>query len=388
MARLTSVHSALRLLFLLTAVLAHPFCAWPDAASPIEAYQTGRATTRATASLKRGINFGDAMEAAPNEGDWGWKLSASAFRIVKEAGFDHVRVPMRISAHAGTEIPYEISPRFLSRIDWVIGEALSRDLAVVIDMHHYEEIMEAPAAHANRLVELWRQIATRYRKLPPAVVFEILNEPRGNLTADIWNPILARTIAAIRAIDPDRTLIIEGANWASAKDLRDTLHFPANDKNLIASFHLYAPNYFTHQGAHWMADQFQTRGLVFPGPPAKPVDPLPAANAHAESREFFARYNKEPEETNPGGPSAITQQMQMAQDFAQRTGLRVYMGEFGSIARADVKSRARWTSMARTEAEKRGFGWAYWDFCRSFKARTACGPGGRWIPEIKAALLD
>src|SRR5690242_20721225 len=66
----------------------------------IAAFQAGSAVTHATADLRRGISFGDAMDA-PNEGDWGWKISASDFVAVRQAGFDHVRVPMRISAHAG-----------------------------------------------------------------------------------------------------------------------------------------------------------------------------------------------------------------------------------------------------------------------------------------------
>jgi endoglucanase len=270
----------------------------------------------------------------------------------------------------------------------VIDEALSRDLGVVIDMHHYEELKAAPDEHAERFVELWRQIATRYRKLPRAVAYEILNEPSMNLTAERWNPILARAIKAIRAIDGDRILIIEGANWASARDLRDTLEFPAGDRNLVASFHMYAPNYFTHQGAHWMDAHFGTRGVVFPGPPVSPLVPIAAAREHPEAREFFERYNGEPADTNPSGPAAIIVEMERAQAFAERTGLRVYLGEFGSIIQADLGSRARWTRMVRTEAERRGFGWAYWDFCGNFAARSGCGPGGRWIPELKAALTD
>jgi hypothetical protein len=42
----------------------------------------------------------------------------------------------------------------------------------------------------------------------------------------------------------------------------------------------------------------------------------------------------------------------------------------------------------RTEAEKRGFGWAYWDYCRNLAAYTPCGPSGQWIADMKAALLD
>ncbi len=116
--------------------------------------------------------------------------------------------------------------------------------------------------------------------------------------------------------------------------------------------------------------------------------PAPEAADFDESRAFFERYNTEPSETNPIGPTAVIEQLDMAKAFADRTGLRVYLGEFGAIVHADLASRARYTRLVRTEAEKRGFGWAYWDFCQLFAAFTPCGPEGRWIPEIKAALNE
>jgi len=320
------------------------------AAERIEAFKTGRSQTHATTELKRGMNFGDAMDA-PNEGDWGWSLSAADFKVVHEAGFDHVRVPMRISSHASATPPYAIDRPFLRRMDWAIDQALSNDLAIIIDLHHYVPMMKAPKAHADRLVGLWRQIATRYRGMPRAVVYEILNEPTDKLTAEVWNPILARAVAAVRAIDPDRLIIVEGAHWASAKDLRDTLAVPPGDPNLIASFHMYAPMYFTHQGFSWMEPRYQTRGVTFPGPPAIPVTPVADADAFPESHDWFARYNREPPETNPGGPAAIIEQLEMAKAFADRTGLRIYLGEFGAGINGDVASRARWIRTARTEAE-------------------------------------
>lgn len=358
-----------------------------SAADRMEAYKTGRAQTHATADLKRGMNFGDAMDA-PNEGEWGWTISASDFKVVREAGFDHVRVPMRISSHAAARAPYAIDRPFLRRMDWAIAEALSNDLGIIIDMHHYVPMMAAPKAHADRLVGLWRQIATRYRGLPRAVVYEVLNEPTNKLTAEIWNPILARAVAAIRQIDPDRLIIVEGAHWASAKDLRDTLAVPAGDPNLIASFHMYAPMYFTHQGFSWMEPQYQTRGVTFPGPPPTPVTPVAGADAFPESHDWFERYNREPPGTNPGGPVAIIEQMEMAKAFADRTGLRIYLGEFGAGVNGDTASRARWVRTARDEAEKRGFGWGYWDFCRNFAAYAQLGFTGRWIPEMRAALVE
>jgi endoglucanase len=273
-------------------------------------------------------------------------------------------------------------------LDEVVAKALSVGLAVIIDVHHYVELMKAPAVHGDRLPGIWRQIATRYRGLPPAVVYEILNEPTDNLTAEVWNPILQRAYRAIRDIDPERDIIIEGAHWASVKDLRDTLWIPSNDRHVIGSFHMYAPMFFTHQGFGWMPPHYGTRGVVFPGPPPKPVRPTSAAQAFGESRDFFARYNVEPAATNPGGPAAMIEVLEMAREFKARTGLPVYLGEFGAGVNADVTSRAAWTRVARTEAEKRGFGWGYWDYCHNFAAYARTLFGGAWIPEIKAALLD
>jgi endoglucanase len=368
-------------------ILATTGCAPSASTARVEAFKTGAATTRARPDLRRGMNFGDAMEA-PNEGEWGYAMSASDFDTVKAAGFDHVRVPMRVNAHAAGRPPFAIQPRFQTRMDWVIDQALSRDLAVIIDLHHYVELMKSPSSQADRLVGIWRQIATRYRGLPPAVVYEILNEPTDNLTAEVWNPILQGAVRAIREIDPERILIIEGAHWGSAKDLRDTLWVPEGDRHIIGSFHMYAPMYFTHQGFGWMPSHFATRGVTFPGPPPRPVRAVPAAQAFAESRDFFDRYNVEPAATNPGGPAAVIEVMEIARAFKERTNLPVYLGEFGAGINADVASRAAWTKVARTEAEKRGFGWGYWDFCHNFAAYSRTLFGGAWIPEIKAALLD
>src|SRR5581483_2197557 len=128
------------------AVLAAGATGCADTATRLEAFRTGRATTRATPALTRGINFGDAMDA-PNEGEWGWKISSSDFATVRAAGFDHVRVPMRISSHAEVHAPYRLERSFARRMDWVVTQALSNDLAVIVDMHHYQPMMQAPRAH-------------------------------------------------------------------------------------------------------------------------------------------------------------------------------------------------------------------------------------------------
>ncbi|MGC9349035.1 MAG: glycoside hydrolase family 5 protein, partial [Anaerolineae bacterium] len=113
------------------------------------------------ARLGRGVNLGNALEA-PEEGAWGMVIEADFFDLISDAGFDTVRVPIRWSAHAEEQAPYTIDDDFFARIDWVVDQALSQDLNVVVNMHHYEELFEDPDAHTDRFVSLWEQIATRY----------------------------------------------------------------------------------------------------------------------------------------------------------------------------------------------------------------------------------
>jgi endoglucanase len=328
------------------------------------------------------MNLGNALEA-PNEGDWGVVLDEADFPRVREAGFDHVRLPVSFSAHASSTAPYTIDESFFTRVDWAIAHALASDLAIIVDLHNYDELMKHPDANSARFVALWAQIARRYRKVPEAVCFELLNEPHGDLTADAWNTLLADALRVVRATNPTRTVVVEGVDWASAKNLRDTLRIP-DDPAIVASFHMYQPILFTHQGAPWMNPEFQTTGLRFPGPPAAPVTPVPAAAATSWVREWFERYNREPASTNPSGPSTVLEQLEMAKSFADSRHMPVYMGEFAAIDNADMASRAAWTRLTRQEAEKRGFGWAYWDDGGSFKAYDR--KAGEWVPELFAAL--
>jgi aryl-phospho-beta-D-glucosidase BglC (GH1 family) len=41
--------------------------------------------------------------------------------VIKEAGFNSVRIPIRWSAHASTAAPYDIETDFFRRVDWAIG---------------------------------------------------------------------------------------------------------------------------------------------------------------------------------------------------------------------------------------------------------------------------
>jgi hypothetical protein len=93
--------------------------------------------------LGRGVNLGNALEA-PHEGEWGVTLKEEYFQIIKDAGFNSVRLPVRWSSHAPMEPPYTIEPKFFDRVDWAVNCALSRNLPVILRPSNKKRFSHSP----------------------------------------------------------------------------------------------------------------------------------------------------------------------------------------------------------------------------------------------------
>jgi endoglucanase len=302
--------------------------------------------------IGRGVNLGNALEA-PKEGVWGVQLEENYFALIADAGFNSVRIPVRWSAHAAESAPYSIDKAFLARVDWAVNQALSRKLVAIINIHHYDEIFSSPEEHKARFLALWKQLAEHYRDFPETLYFEILNEPHDKLSNELWNPYAAETIGVIRKSNPGRAIIVGPGQWNNVSQLKN-LELPPKDKNLIATFHYYLPFKFTHQGANWVGGQSETwLGTKWTGS----AEDKQAVIAHLDEAVQWAKANDRP----------------------------LFMGEFGAYSKADMASRARWTSFLRTEAEKRNITWAYWEFCAGFGVYDRNDK--HWREELLGALL-
>ena len=190
-------------------------------------------------------------------------------------------------------------------------------------------------------------------------------------------------IQAIRATNPRRLLIVDSVFWADPTKL-STLTLP-DDANIMASIHLYEPKLFSFQGQDWMGPEYQTTGVIFPGPPATAINPVQAAKDAAWANQWFIDYNTKPAASNPSGPATVAAQIALITAYRQSQGRTVYNGEWGPQDGGALDSRARLVKEVRQQCESAGVGWAIWEDPTNmnlFDSRA-----GTWVTAIIDALL-
>ncbi|WP_448376354.1 glycoside hydrolase family 5 protein [Fervidobacterium sp.] len=312
-----------------------------------EKAQTIRTAFEYNEMIGKGINMGNALEA-PVEGAWGVTIQDEYFKIIKDRGFDSLRIPIRWSAHLTED--KKIDDKFLERVKYVVDKALELGLTVIINCHHFEELYQEPDVYGNVLVDIWKQVASFFKEYPDNLFFEIYNEPAQNLTADKWNELYPKALRVIRESNPNRIVIIDVPNWANYSAIRSLKL--VNDARIIVSFHYYEPFSFTHQGAEWV----------------NPILPV------------GVKWNGEEWEVNQ-----IRNHFKYVSDWAKEKNAPIYLGEFGAYSKADMDSRVKWTETVRKMAEEFKFSYAYWEFCAGFGIYDRWAES--WIEPLTTAVV-
>jgi endoglucanase len=323
------------------------------------------AAHRAARQFRRGVNLGNYLEAGPT---WPRRtpLPAGDFAIMRAEGFDHVRIPVAWHSHSGPAPDHALSPGIFAQADFFLTNALANQLAVIINIHHFDEFTSNSAAFTEKLLVLWRQIAAHYKDQPPPVAFELLNEPRDPTTTAMMNPIYARAIAEIRKTNPDRTIFVGPGRWNHIDELKN-LVLPETDDNLIVPVHCYDPFYFTHQGATWAGEDTRVRGNEFPWPPGKALVPDPQVQLNPWVVRWISNYNQLPAAENPCSARVFEEKLRYARQWSEHYGRPVLVGEFGCYVVADPQSRARFHTAFRRALDRENLGWALWDWDANFR---------------------
>lgn len=282
-------------------------------------------------SIGIGINLGNALEA-PKEGEWGLFIEERYIDSIRDAGFNSVRIPICWSAHTQTKSPYEINQTFLARVDQVVKWCTDRNLVTIITIHHFNELYDYPdnETYRNILLSIWEQLTLHYQTVDcDKLIFEPLNEPHNNLTADKWNQLIPEILHVIRSIDTNRTLILDAPDYAYHKSITK-LVIPDEEKNAIVSVRYYLPYEFTHQGAHWAEGAEAWLGTTWTGSSIQ--------------------------------KNTVIADMNFIKTWVEQNGRPITVGEWGSIIYCDTDSRLTWTKFVREQINQSGFSSNYFDF--------------------------
>ncbi|GGY39128.1 glycoside hydrolase family 5 protein [Parvularcula lutaonensis] len=296
------------------------------AASPVAAQEKAAAY-----DAERCVNLGNSLETPKGENWGGRRMRVDDLERIKAAGFDTVRIPVRWSDYAAQEPPYTIQPDFMEEVETIVDAALDMGFNVVLNVHHYEEMMRDPRGHARRLIGLWRQIAPHFADRSDNLWFETLNEPNGELTGKLMQQVQAASVAAIRESNPDRIVILMGEDWSGIRSLGSNIAPP--DDNIVYSFHYYDPFSFTHQKAEWLGDAMPkgTRGW-----------------GSKADRQELARATE------------------TAATFAEATGHPVFLGEVGVNSPVKNKERVKYLGAVTKAMSEKGIAWCIWSYANTF----------------------
>ncbi len=205
--------------------------------------------------------------------------------FLKGAGITAIRLPVNYRHLESDLAPFEYLESGFARLDETLRWCETHGIYVILDLHSVQGWQNGDwhcdnsSRHAlfwsqrqaqDRFVALWREIARRYRGRAVVAAFNIMNEPLSNAPFgrfdpddayvpdwDTMNAVYRRTVEAIRSVDPNHIIIIEGDYYST----RFTGLDAPVDANLIASNHNYIeaaiapiPEYpVTLGGTYWDA---------------------------------------------------------------------------------------------------------------------------------------
>jgi endoglucanase len=301
-----------------------------------------------TFSIKRGTNIAHWLSQSRRRGEErDTFFTAKDILFIDSAGFDHIRLPID-EEQMWDENGNRHADAF-ALLDQCLGWCRDAGLRVVLDLHilrsHHFNEKEKPlwtdTKEQDKFIQLWRDLSSAVEKWPNGMLaYEFMNEPVAD-DAEEWNRLLSRVADSIRSWEPERVLVIGSNRWQSVNTF-DQLRIPANDRNILLSFHFYEPFHLTHYQASW------TRLKDFKGEVNYPGQIVVNGATQDEKRI----YNRD----------SLEKMMQKPLRLADSLNLPLYCGEFGVINKSPVEDKLEWYRDMVAIFEKHGIAYANWNY--------------------------
>ena len=247
------------------------------------------------------------------------------FKIIKNLGFNCVRIPFNFRL-----IQDKQGFRYLERAVEFCGKY---HLWAILDLHaapgsqnedwHSDSLGQAllwkEKRHQRQFIKIWQFLARRFKNESAIAGFDILNEGVCRNRRIILS-LYKQVVGAIREIDKNHIIFLEGNNWA--QDI-EFLGKPW-DENMSYSIHFYAPLEFIFNFV---------RNLRYPGK---------IGNVYWSKAKLSQILNK-------------------YYQFKRKWHIPIQVGEFGQNSRcAYCYKEFKWLADALALFKQFGFHWTYW----------------------------
>lgn len=254
-------------------------------------------------------------------------------RHLAELGLNSVRIPFNYRHFEDDDRPFELKESGFARLDQVVDVCARNGIYTILDLHalpgaqnqHWHSDNPTHWAHfwthrhfQDRVVHLWEALADRYKDNPWVAGYNPINEP-ADASGEVLGPFYRRLEAAIRAVDPDHVLFLDGNRYSTQFDqLGDPL------PDTVYTAHDYALAGFPDSGPY----PGESRGQY--------------VDRDAVERTFLSRT-----------------------EYMRQTGTPIWVGEFGPVYTGDAERDEQRYTLLNDQLDiyaEHDASWALWTY--------------------------
>jgi aryl-phospho-beta-D-glucosidase BglC (GH1 family) len=276
-------------------------------------------------------------------------------RYVTSLGLNLVRIAINYRHFEDDMNPFVFKDEGFTHLDRVIDACARHDVYTILDLHalpgyqnqHWHSDNPTHTAlfwehkhFQDRAVWLWERFAEHYRGNPWVAGYNVMNEPADPRATRV-EPIYRRLLEAIRAIDADHILFVEGNRYSIDFDM-----FGQPLPNVVYTNHDYA-----------------LAGHIDAGP-------YPGTSRG----EYVDR-------------GALERKFVQRSEYMLEYGLPIWVGEFGPVYKGEPTSDAMRYQVLRDQLEiyrKYNASWAIWTYKDiGLQGVVYVGPDSPWMKRVR-----
>jgi aryl-phospho-beta-D-glucosidase BglC (GH1 family) len=195
--------------------------------------------------------------------------SQSELAYYHSKGVNFIRLPIeweRLQPGLTRGQPEFYKP-YLGYITTIISQAAALGMSVVIDVHNNGQFDQnwigGGVVTYQQFGNFWRRVANHLHGLPGLVGYDLMNEPENMPSAQAWPLAAQAAVNAIRLVDTNATIYVEGDNWASAQawpQFNENLAIKDPANKIIYEAHVYGDR--DGSGTHFVWSQEVQYGVT------------------------------------------------------------------------------------------------------------------------------